>query len=352
MGKLTSTDGVSGKAEIPILYSLIFLYSLLFFGCMYQLLKSLVYPTSQAILRQRLFYIVILFVSSCKYQIVRIIWASLCIFIGAQYQVIDLLGSISSLLMMLLGSTFALLWFEMYFTSNIILSQTYKIGYFSIVAIAYIILNSAGIIFGVLLIYDPNGKWKIVPETWKIFLILYCTETFFISLSLFTSGLLLSRNIRNIFYGNSGACISNRIWYVSMVSCAIFSIKLLVYLLSAAYLVLEYTGYIVEYFIFSSIAVVLYFLCSEIVPLTYILYILRTSSSSYAESDVLPSALQSFISESCHKSEAVLNLGQRLFSIFENTSSVSMVKMVSSSAVMENHIEEDFIINRTREITK
>ena len=67
MGTAQAENSIHGLASIPVILTIISLYFLLFIACLYQFAKSLAHPTSQAILRQRLFYFTIILICSCKF---------------------------------------------------------------------------------------------------------------------------------------------------------------------------------------------------------------------------------------------------------------------------------------------
>lgn len=89
--------------------------------------------------------------------------------------------------------------------------------------------------------------------------------------------------------------------------------------------------------------------------MTYILYVLKGNDQTCDESDYLPSGLNSFLKESYQGSEAAQKLGNRLFSIVEKGSSVSMIKILSTSLGNEKKEKPDEYERKTtrnRENTK
>lgn len=246
MGTSETENGIKGRAEEPVLFTLIALYSILLTICFYQFLKSIGQPRSQSIVRQRLFFVVIMFVCCCNLNIVRIAWGLFYIYTSSDAKLTLVFDAIPNILMGILGSTFSLLWLEMYLSSSILIDDKSKIKCFSFATALYIALNISSAVFHILIIYYANGNWKLVQSSWENNLILDCAESFIVSVSLVITGFLLSKNVEIIFYGNAGKCISNRIWYVAVISCFMFLGKMVVSILSLVYIKTEYKNFIVE----------------------------------------------------------------------------------------------------------
>ena len=117
-----------------------------------------------------------------------------------------------------------------------------------------------------------------------------------------------------------------------------FLARVIFSLLTMLYVVFVPENVIFEYVLFSAMTLIIYYLFLEVLPLSYILYVLRTTRYD-CDSDYLPSALNSFINESYHQSEAIHSLCSKLLSMAETKSSVLMVRM-HSNTVPINQSEE------------
>lgn len=236
MATSDSTTNIQGRVKEPAMYILAGLYLFLLCGCIHQFLKSLGYPSSQSLNRQRVFYIAIAFTSSSIQYIVRIIWALYFLYSSSNSTTTDLLDILPTLSLGLLGSTFSILWFEMFLCSTIIIKQTSKMKYFSLATGLYIAFNIVCITIHMLIIYYPKKPWVILKSPSNSSLLLDCFQNFTVSITLIITGYLLASNVKIIFYGKVGTIVARRIKLTCLSSFFVFFSKSIVSILMLTYI--------------------------------------------------------------------------------------------------------------------
>ncbi|OMJ86114.1 hypothetical protein SteCoe_12472 [Stentor coeruleus] len=342
MAASDSASNIEGRVKEPAVYILAGLYLCLLCGCIHQFIKSLGYPNSQSLNRQRAFYIVIAFTSS-----MRIIWALYFLYSSSNSTTTDILDILPSLSLGLLGSTFSILWFEMFLCSTIIIKQTSKMKYFVFATGFYIAFNIFCIVMQMIIIYYPKKSWIVLDSPSSSSLVVDCFQNFTVSLTLIITGHLLANNVKIIFYGKVGIIIARRIKLTCLCSFFVFFSKSII-----SVLMLTYISFNPGNSVFDTVIFFLYFCCLEIIPFTIILYILRFMDC-HNDDDCLPSALNSFICSEFQNSEAAMNLGVRLFNGFDTASEVSLIRMCTKSlSALDNEGEKVAKYNtRIREYT-
>ncbi|OMJ94766.1 hypothetical protein SteCoe_1945 [Stentor coeruleus] len=342
MATSDSATNIEDRVKEPALYILAGFYLCLLCGCIHQFLKSLGYPNSQSLNRQRIFYIVIALTSSSIQYIVRIIWALYFLYNSSNSTTTELLDILPTISLGLLGSTFSILWFEMFLCSTIIIKQTSKMKYFSFATGLYIAFNIGIIVLHMLIIYYPKKPWVILNSPSNSSLVLSCFQNLTVSITLTTTGYLLAKNVKVIFYGKVGIIVARRIKFTYLCSFFVFFSKSIVSLM-----MLTYISFVPSSYAFDIVIFFLYFSCLEIIPLSSILYVLRFTDCRNDE-DCVPSALNSFICSDYRDSEAALNLGARLFSGFDTMSEVSLIRLCTKSLAALDNKEGDLIKQETR----
>ena len=147
----------------------------------------------------------------------------------------ELLDSIPNIIMCFLASTIALLWYEIYLSSTILLSPCEKSVQFILCITLFICINSISIVFHILFVYDQAGDWSTQRSRFNNIAILDSSTNIINTIWISVSGLLLSRNARIIFISRVGGIISLRIKRVIVMVAVMFIGKSVVLIVSLVY---------------------------------------------------------------------------------------------------------------------
>ena len=130
-----------------------------------------------------------------------------------------------------------------------------------------------------------------------------------------------------------------------------FIAKVLFSALTELYVILMPTNTILEYDLFSALTIIIYFLFFEILPLSYILYILRTTNSEM-EDDYLPSALNTFIKDEFRKSDAALTFAVKIIDIIDLRSTDLIIRNGTHSLPINSSFIESLEYKTIRGLTE
>jgi hypothetical protein len=235
MASSESQNGLTNKVEKQTLWAVGGVYCFMVFVSVYFFIKTFVQPGCPAIFRQRFFHSGLILNSCCIKHIGRILWVYFYTLGDLDENTVELLDSLPNIIMCILASTIALLWYEIYLSSTILLSPKEKSVQLIICIILFLCINIISIVFHLLFIFDENGNWNLLRNKFKNTVILDSSTNIINTIWIVVSGLLLSRNARIIFISRVGDIISLRIHKVIIMVGIMFIGKSIILIVSLAY---------------------------------------------------------------------------------------------------------------------
>jgi hypothetical protein len=225
MEALESSHRIRGTSLLYFFVILIVLYSVLCLAGFYSLLKTVRYGSSSALIRQRTFYFLLSLICCCSRHVGRIVWSTLYFVRFTTLELIYLFDALPSIFLCFLGSTISLLWFEIYLDTYICIIRGNRQLYLVLSWICYAVLNCGSITYHILLVYNRDGSWSMLRDSWKDTIILDGICNFILALMIIVSGVLLSNSIHRVFSDKFGKVISKRLRFLAFIACFLYFSK-------------------------------------------------------------------------------------------------------------------------------
>lgn len=350
MSNSESDNGIKGRALNYELWTLSIFYFLILAKSVYNLYKSLITPLYWGASKQRAFQLLIFLFCSGKIYSARIFWIYFLTFNTISLKALDCFDAFPDTLLCILGSTITLIWFEIYLNSESIEEEFNNKLYFIIILSIYLIINLVSLIFHILIIFNFTGLWNKVQDPFICNTILDSSTNLFVAIGMAFTGCKLSIKAKIIFFGRLGETICRRIRVTSYIFTFMFMGK-------SAYLWITFfyfrspgkVNLYVEYLLFSFVVIFFYFFCLEIFPIALILCLVG-NVSEYSE-DVIPSALESFVTPEYVRKEKTQEFFVKLLRGFNSVSTVNsaLFKSRTHHPTIQGHEE---IIKPCRRVTK
>lgn len=174
----------------------------------------------------KLYYHIILLILFCNFYLVRIAFL-LKLYIPYSFFLYSLFDCLGCSTLTLLGTTFALLWTEMYISSNTMISNRDQTSWKTISLCSYILINFSNYFLHIFIVVDDeyNLDLLIYTEPWKNFLFVNIAFSFGTVVLLSVSRKILSDHILEVFPLELGEKISSRVKFVSILLCVPFFVK-------------------------------------------------------------------------------------------------------------------------------
>ncbi|CAG9309974.1 unnamed protein product [Blepharisma stoltei] len=215
----------------------------------------------------------------------------------------------------LLGTTFCLLWVEMYISTSMVLTDQQKNLGNRLALLGYAIINFINYSTHIYVVVDSyfHVHALIYDTIWENLMIPNIIFSFITVIGLSMSGRYLSNHIIDVYPSSMGEKISLRIRFVSLLLCIAFFVKSI----APFALLLYYDGPFANSQVFWMILVIFYYGAIEISPICVVLFTLNNKTTSDEDDqESLPDGLL-FNSDNSHDifdskvqlSEHLLNKG-------------------------------------------
>jgi len=263
------------------LYVILVLYSILFLTCLLRV--SMFYrQEGSSLTRSKLFVFILSTILLSKFYTVRIAWI-LDMFFRYPSTLYYLLDYLPSATLFLLGSTFFLIWSQIYISTTQTISPSRKKVYLTCFVVFYFVFNFLNYFFHVMVVISySKGKSLLISGSSFLTLVVTNAVFSFITASLlYFSARTLWIHIQVIFSGETGYSIAKRIKVISLVSGVSFLLKSV---LPLALLPLNdnFTGS----FSFDIFFVLFYYGVMEVLPVGAVLLIVKAKRPMEEEEEV------------------------------------------------------------------
>lgn len=235
MANSEAQNGFKDRVEKETLWIIGITYCFMLSISLYVLIKTIVIPNCPAIFRQRFFHSILILNSLCIGYLGRIIWVVLFAILNLESSTVELFDSLPNIIMCFLATTISFLWYEIYLSSNILLTPTEKTVRFILCFTLYLTINSLSIVFHLLIIYDKNGNWNLLNNKFKNTALLDSCTNIINTICITVTGCLLASNAKLVFISRVGNNIALRINRINLFTFIMFVGKTIVLVISIAY---------------------------------------------------------------------------------------------------------------------